>query len=654
MDSFHAALDAGADAVYLGVGNFNARLRAENFTPATLAYLVPYAHKHNVKIYITLNTLLKQDELLPALDLLHQLDQIGPDALIVTDFGLIGLAQRHFPKLRLHGSTQMAVHNSAGARELKRMGIDRVILSRELTLEEIAAIKRAADIELEIFVHGALCYCISGLCLASSFLGGSSGNRGRCTQVCRRPFRARGTEARYYSPRDLSAVSLLPRIRELGISSLKIEGRMKNAAYVYRVVDAFRRTLDGKLEAGEAEQLLEGDYGRPKTTLFMDSMRNPGIIDTRMQSGTGIVAGRIERVDADGIVLDRECNLAPGDRLRIQPSSGFEGAPVQVLSAAPANSRTIIRLKTTVECGPGDEVYLTGHAGDTERFDRRGIPGVEPVPFSRRYPPARKILEGYSAAPVPGKQRELLWVKVDTVEWLDHLANSRCQRLVFAGDAASMDRLLADGERLRIWRSRLVVGLPPFIPEGDIRGWKTLADRFIAAGVKRAACSNPGHRLVYSKEFEFGADAPLWCMNRASQQALQEAGYSSFVYSWEDDYLNIKAAASDRGTVCLFGHVPLFISRIIPAIAAGETLTDSFGNAFRTAQANGLHYLLSEKPLCLTHRRKKLLELGIRNFLIDLSFRPVDPDWLQTLLRCYDEGTRLPGTSVFNFKAGLK
>ena len=209
---------------------------AEFYRPS-LARLVPYAHTHDVKVYVTLNTLVKQAELEPAVHTLHALGRIGVDAVIVADIGLIELARNFFPGLRLHGSTQMAVHNAAGVAAAGALGLKRVILARELSLDELRSVRAAADIELEVFIHGALCYAVSGLCLASSFLGGASGNRGRCTQVCRRKFAGASGAGHFFSPRDLCAADHIPALRKLGIAGFKIEGRMKNGAYVYTVVE---------------------------------------------------------------------------------------------------------------------------------------------------------------------------------------------------------------------------------------------------------------------------------------------------------------------------------------------------------------------------------------------------------------------------------
>jgi U32 family peptidase len=654
IESFHAAVEAGADAVYLGLDDFNARLRAKNFSTKTLSYLVPFAHEHRVKLYVTLNTLIKQAEIPPLIHTLYQLEQIGVDAIIVADSGLIDIARIHFPKLRLHASTQMTIHNSAGIRSAEQLGIRRVILSRELTLEEIGSLCGSSKVEVEIFVHGALCYSISGLCLASSFLGGSSGNRGRCTQVCRRKFKTAGTEGYFFSPRDLGVLELLPRIAACGVKSLKIEGRMKGPEYVYAVVRAWRMALDDSDNLPAAEDIAAHDFGRPKTSFFFNGPASPGIIDATRQSGVGEPVGTILEVRHDTITVAAAMPLFANDRLRIQPHDGFEGESATVRNTTAGDGTTVITLKKPVSCSARDTVYLIGRDDGDARYNQmRGAAAVLPVAYKPLYPNVNKIAARPCFTPA-AKQRETLWFRIDDAPWLDLLHATPCQRLMFAGDRAGMNALLRDDARLRTWRSRLVLCLPPFVPEKELPLWRTLIDRFKNAGVTAWSCSNIGHRALFDKGYSLIADAPLACLNGASQNAVLSRGFSFFTYSREDDYLNIKAAASPYGLVYLFGSVPLFISRIHPAVKPEIPLCDPHQNRFIVKNAHGLHYLLAEKPLCLTHRLSKLSELGIRNFIMDLSFRKVDPGFLQTIIACYKNGTRLPDSSVFNFKAGLK
>jgi len=699
IESFNAALSAGADAVYLGLPDFNARLRAKNFTIKTISYLVPYAHRHHAKLYVTLNTLAKQAELEPVIHTLYQLEQTGVDALIVADRGVIDIARKNFPGLRLHASTQMVVHNSAGARAAARLGLRRAVLSRELTLEEIRSIKKQAAIELEVFAHGALCYSISGLCLASSFLGGSSGNRGRCTQVCRRKFACganRGALAGgyYFSPNDLCAVSFVPELTGAGVAALKIEGRMKNAAYVYTVVSAYRKVIDGNITVEEARTLLEGDLGRKKTSLFIGGVRDTGIITAAIRSGVGEIIGSVVEAGRDRIVVATEGEHAPaaGDRVRIQPESGFEGTAADIRSVSDDAGRLCLTMKAITDCKAGDTVFLVGRHKDAARFNQRGVEGVEPVPFRAQCPFVNNIIRKYgeeregteasgafsqggpnspafaraSAGSDKGthpskmstrprtQSRDTLWVKTDTIDWLDFLIATPCQRLVFAGSMREFDELLRDEAKLKTWRSRLYAALPPFIPEDETGAWRQLLVKCKTAGVSRGVSSNIGHTDIFPKGTEIVADGAPGCLNRASQHALAEQGFRCFVYPYEDDFLNMKACCSFKGIACLFSRVPLFISRIRPAVRPGVEIEDPHGNRFFTAEAAGLHYLLPENPMGLTHRRRKLSAAGIHDFLVDLSFYRPDAAFLAAVIDSYRNGVRLPDTGLFNFKAGLK
>ena len=658
IESFHAAIEGGADAVYLGLNDFNARLRANNFSMKALSYLVPFAHVRRVKLYVTLNTLIKQAELGPLIHTLYQLEQIGVDAIIAADFGLIDIARTFFPKLKLHASTQMTIHNSTGLRQAEKLGLRRAILSRELTLQEIASLCKTTSVELELFVHGALCYGISGLCLASSYLGGSSGNRGRCTQVCRRKFKTAGGSGYLFSPDDLCALDFLPQINACGaIQSLKIEGRMKGPDYVFTVVKAYRMALDDPEKLPEAKELAAHDFGRHKTSFFLNGLRTPGIIDASRPSGTGELIGKIRELRQNAIVVASKATLLANDRIRIQPHNGFEGETGMVLHAATDETGIAIVLKKTVPCSTGDTVYLIGRRGNSSRSDLRcNTGGSVPVAFKPECPFINKVIASYSAAQrlITAPRRDILWIKIDDVSWLDHLHATPCQRIVLACGRQEMASLLEDAARLKSCRSRLVPSLPPFIPEHELGSWRVTIDCFKKAGIETWSCSNIGHPLLFDKGFTLIADAAIACLNRASQKAILSQRFSFFTYSYEDDYLNIKPCGSERGIACLYTTVPLFISRIHPAIKPGEPLCDHHHNRFITSPAHGLHYLLAQKPFCLTHRRKKLSGIGIRNFIIDLCFRNVDPGFLQTLIDCYRNGTRLPDSGVFNFKAGLK
>ncbi len=255
-----AAIYAGADAVYAGGSLFGARAYAENFTQEQLLEAIDFVHLHGKKLYLTVNTLLKQKEMEALYDYLLPYYQQGLDAVIVQDFGVMQLVRERFADLAIHISTQMSAASACGFSYLQKLGAARIVAARELSLDEIREIRGCTDIEIECFVHGALCYCYSGQCLLSSMLGGRSGNRGRCAQPCRLPYTAldeahrrlgRQKEECYpLSPKDLCTIGQIPELIEAGITSFKIEGRMKSAAYTAGVTAVYRSYIDRYLETG--------------------------------------------------------------------------------------------------------------------------------------------------------------------------------------------------------------------------------------------------------------------------------------------------------------------------------------------------------------------------------------------------------------------
>jgi len=253
-DAFLAAVENGADAVYLGGRLFNARQHAANFDTETLKKALDYAHVRDVKIYLTMNTLIRDSEMEQALDFAKEAYVMGVDGIIVQDLGFAALLRKTLPELPLHASTQMTIYDLNGVRQLERLGFKRVVTARELTLREIEEITQNTSLEVEIFVHGALCVCYSGQCLMSSILGERSGNRGKCAQPCRLPYELAGEKGLKYllSPKDLCAVDELKRITAAGVKSLKIEGRMKSAEYVATVVKIYRKYLNIALSSDSA------------------------------------------------------------------------------------------------------------------------------------------------------------------------------------------------------------------------------------------------------------------------------------------------------------------------------------------------------------------------------------------------------------------
>ena len=366
-ETMKAAINAGADAVYIGGRLFGARAYADNPEDELLLEAVDYVHMRGRKLYLTVNTLLKDNELNDMLyNYLKPLYICGLDAVIVQDFGVMRFIQEHFPKLHIHASTQMTITGALGARFLsEQRQVTRVVTARELSLEEISEIRDTCDLEIESFVHGALCYSYSGQCLFSSLAGGRSGNRGRCAQPCRMQYReAEGREGYYISPKDLCTIDILPDILEAGVTSLKIEGRMKKPEYTAGVVSVYRKYLDKYLSDGgkdykvakEDKQLLldlfnrggftEGYYRQHngKSMIFIkgktdeDKGRNDALFE-RMRAD--YIDCTENRLDIEG-----EAYIYAGQPARLTVrrnglSVTVEGEPVQPARNMPMSSEKI-------------------------------------------------------------------------------------------------------------------------------------------------------------------------------------------------------------------------------------------------------------------------------------------------------------------------
>lgn len=309
IEMFDAAVAAKANAVYLAGNKFGARAYANNFDMEQLNNLIIKAHKNNIQVYITVNTLVKDDEYDALYEYLTELKDISVDAIIVQDIGVYYFIKKYFPFFELHASTQMAVNSLYGAKFIENLGFDRIVIGREVPLEEIRDIKDQTKLDIEAFVHGSLCVSVSGQCLVSSMIGGRSGNRGRCAQPCRKTFdiydkhgkKINSIEDTFISARDLMTIHNIDKMVESGVYSLKIEGRMKKPEYVYTAVNEYRKALEDKKYEKDNLKLVSnrhftdglffGDFGRK----YYNSVKNPA----------GVLIGKIKKDKFFNIVLEK-------------------------------------------------------------------------------------------------------------------------------------------------------------------------------------------------------------------------------------------------------------------------------------------------------------------------------------------------------------
>lgn len=391
-ESLVAAVENGADAVYLGGKLFNARQSAANFDNDELARAVEFAHVRGVKVYVTVNILLDDRELHGAVRFLHFLQQCGVDAAIVQDLGLVRLARQVIPELPLHASTQMTAHNVPSVLSLKEAGIKRVVPARELSLESIKEMVQCGGLEVEVFIHGALCVCYSGQCLMSSLIGGRSGNRGRCAQPCRLPYTLVDRRGKplvdplkmgnyLLSPRDLNLSDHLPDLLNAGITSFKIEGRMKRPEYVATVVRIYRELLDRAAAGGEfavrpeeardLAQIFNRDftcgyfYGRPGRELM--SYKRP--------NNRGVRLGRVKRFDKKSrlveILLEEPIRVGDGIEVWVTKGGRAAGEVEQIwLNGRPVDRAPVgalVQIDIPGRVFPGDRVFKTRDADLVER-----------------------------------------------------------------------------------------------------------------------------------------------------------------------------------------------------------------------------------------------------------------------------------------------
>jgi putative protease len=419
IESFYAALDGGADAIYLGLKNFNARNRAMNFTPWQVAAMVKEAHKQKVKCYITLNTVIRNFELTDLIHTLSQIRQLQPDGVIVQDMGVLYLIRKFFPELTIHASTQMAIHNSIGVEYAQQKGIERVVLARELAMPELINITSRSHIEIELFVHGALCYSFSGMCLFSSYLGGASANRGGCTQPCRRIYSQnsgkeekgkRKEEKYFFSLKDNQLIDHLDELKEMGIASLKIEGRLKPGEYVHRVAQAYRVALDNSEKLEEAKFMLANDLGREKTSYFLGREVANAITQA---ATTGLLIGKVIKSAEGKITFNSAVELESGCRLRFRNPQNDKQVDLKTDQLFLEEGNYTIDGDTK-EIKQTYEVYLAGNK--LKLPQKINTDGIQ---LKEHYSPdkLKNILNGLRFKGNPSKQE--IYLRVDSMDWLE-------------------------------------------------------------------------------------------------------------------------------------------------------------------------------------------------------------------------------------------
>ena len=675
IESFYAAVKSGADAVYLGLKKFSARATALNFTIEELASLMPFAHKHSVRIYIALNGQITSSQLPELLDTLNCLSSLEPDGLIVQDAGIFHLLRRWFPALKPHASTLAAVHNSAGVKALQAMGAVRVVLARELSLGEIEQICDATDAELEIFVHGALCYSYSGLCLASSFRGGRSGLRGECVQPCRLRFRQGKKDGFFFSCNDLCALPLIPRLKRLRIAGFKIEGRMKPAAWVADVVSAYRWILDAESAEEErlalinANELLTKTPSRRLSSGHLDQAGPGKILSPHRSGSSGVWSATVKSVLGDKVLIDLRYPLAKGDRLRPESSVGREedaftvsrlldGAGQSIVSAQ-AGAQVYLACPKALRSG--DRLFKVGTRSEPGATIWKKIRGEVPsgVRLKSRSFHKMEILEGLErSVDLKAKRDEKVILKVDSANDLVKALQSSAAMVFLSASRNSMERV-ARQKFSPSQLKKLGLSLPPLIAEKDIEYFRAAVSWFVGKGVRLWEINNWGHFDLtgQGRGVNLVAGSRLNLRNSAAFAQAHELGCRWSALSVETTKDELKELARKKLcsglVITVYCWPPLFTSRLIPALRADRPFLSPRNEAYYLTTEAGRAKIYADRPVSWLEQLPLLRSFGYSNFMLDVSEGPIKRPGLAEVLDAFAAARSPTGYSLFNFERKL-
>lgn len=656
-----AAVLCGADAVYLGLRGFNARAGAENFDENTLPQTVGWCHARGVRVYVTLNTLVTDRELPQWLHSLDAVAAAGVDGVLVQDLGLAKIIRQRYPTLPLHASTQMTIHNLAGARLLEEMGFAQVVLARELSKEEIAAICAGTSMRCEVFVHGALCMSVSGQCYLSSVLGERSGNRGRCAQPCRLDFKSHG-RGYALSLKDLTLTDRLRELEALGVASFKIEGRLKRPEYVAAAVTACRQSLAGEVPDLETLQSVFSRSGF--TDGYYTGQRDLTMFGTRTREDAAAAAevlgklSALTRNEVGRLPVDMVLTMAPGEPATLAVTDGTHR--VEVAGEVPQTALTRptdeeLARRALEKCG-GTPFYLqnlTCHIGEGLMLPLSALNRLRAAALTA-LAEARSVVVPYPQAPAAagepaGRARPTgaprLGCRLAAAAQMTPAIRRGGGRL-----SLPLHELAERPELLETGAERWVAELPAFCApqqeEAVMRALRKLKEQ----GLTAALCGNLGSLLMAREAgLRIIGDYGLNIINSPAAQQAAALGCDEITLSFECER---NAARNIHSPVPIgviaYGRLPLMLLRNCPGkTAAGcgdcrgiNHITDRRGEDFPLQCQNRQYtHLLNPRPLFLSDR---LPEWDFCDFLT-LRFTTETPAECDAILEMYQTGAAPAG-----------
>ncbi len=666
--ALEAAVQSGADAVYMGFGAFNARRNAKNFTDEEFADAVAYCHLRGVRVFLTLNTLLTDRELPQAAEVLRKASQMGVDAVLVQDWGVLTLAQAVTPDLPIHASTQMSLFTSGGARWAERLGMERVVLARELSREDIANVCRNCGAEIEVFVHGALCMCYSGQCTMSALIGQRSGNRGACAQPCRLPYGVNGPCKNQFplSLKDANLSAYLQELGDMGVACLKLEGRMKRPEYVAVITAIYRRLIDEKRgPTAEESRALEQAFSRSGfTDGYYRRRKGPAMFGTRPENAPeprelfSEARKLYENGEHKQIPITMQANIRTGQPAALTVSDGVhavtvtgpvpEAARNRALTAEDAAQRlqktggTVFRCETA-EVDVGDGLMLTAAAINGLRRDAlEALAAARTAVPQRRSLPTPALPEGETFSPAAPKL-------TCSIARLDQLTET----LAHGAEMIYVPIELLPGLTDYRGRAKLCAVLPRVWRDGDEAGFRRILET--TPSLSAVSIGNAGHMaIVEGLPLERRGDFGLNVFNSRAVAFWQGQGLDSVTVSFELRHQQVRELRKYlpcEGIV--YGRLPLMVTENCMTGNAGNcrgdkrlcdgenALTDRTGARFPLLGQYGCRCEIENSRMLFLADKPEWRSCGLT--WARLRFTTESPTQCDAVLRRYqDEGDWTP------------
>lgn len=620
-----AAVRNGADAVYFGTGNFNARRNASNFNGDELKKAIEFCHLHGVKCHIALNTLVADREIEDLKETVKRICEFSADALIVQDLGVAEIVHNICPEMPLHASTQMSTGTVEGLKLLKDIGFTRAVLPRELSESEILTISQNTDIELEMFVHGALCMCVSGQCLMSAMLGSRSGNRGLCAQPCRLPFKVPNGTGNDLSLKDLSLIDNIVKLSELGISSFKIEGRMKRPEYVAAAVTACREALDGNYNDARRSELKSLFSRSGFTDGYFTSQTGRNMFGSREKEN--VTSATNELLKKYAHTYEKEKTVYKADFI----FTAFEGEKMS-LSAAADNKNVFCESDTICEKAINRPATASAIENQLEKCGgtvfSAGVTECDigedvSVPVSQVNALRRDALQKLTTLLSQGKQYKIADYKKNITT---HISQSPKTYMCFYDENAIPDGIECDKIFLPLECNKSSFekyNAGVIIPRGIFSNYDEVLKKVQNSGAKYALCNTlDAVALCRQAGVKIIGGAFLNVFNSVSAQKMKALGVDEITLSHELTLTQISKLAGDipRGVVA-YGRTPLMITKNCP-VKNGKTcaqcqrkssITDRMGIEFPVLCSNGFSEIFNSRPVYMAER---LTEIKNVDFLM--------------------------------------